>query len=113
LLVISALLLSPVSSQSHFVNLMLPYAVLAAITVKAATHRLANALALGASFVLATATSNDLAGRAFTSWAQTHNLPAWGALLLVLPLGLFIWSAVDSPAPAPAARVTTTPPVSP
>ena len=93
LLVISALLLSPVTSQSHFVGLMLPYSILAAALIKDRSTRATNAALLLASFVLATATSNDLVGRSFTGWALWNNLPILGVLILIVQLGVFTWSA--------------------
>ena len=103
LLVISALLLSPVSSQSHFVALMLPYALLAAALIKIRPLRTFNALMLLASFVLATATSNDSVGRTFTGWALWYSLPMWGTLLLVVPLGVLVCWQRRSGRAAPAA----------
>lgn len=99
LLIVSALLLSPVSSQSHFIGLMLPYALVTAAFLKVPRMREFNAGMLLASFVLATATSNDSVGRAFTGWALSHNLPMWGTLLLLVPLGALIWYRA-SPSPA-------------
>lgn len=93
LLVISALLLSPVSSQSHFVGLMLPYSILVAALIRGHSTSASNAVVLLASFVLATATSNDLVGRAFTGWALWNNLPVLGTLVLIVQLGVLIWSA--------------------
>ena len=90
LLVVSGLLLSPVSSQSHFIGLMLAYALLVAALIKVSPMRTFIAAMVLASFVLATATSNDAVGRAFTGWALSHDLPMWGTLLLVVPLGLVI-----------------------
>jgi hypothetical protein len=91
-LVVSALLLTPVSSQSHFVGLMLPYALLAAWLIKDRSMRVFNAANLLLSYVLATATSNDLVGRSFTGWALWNSLPVWGTLVLVVPLAVLIWS---------------------
>ena len=91
LLIISALLLSPVSSQSHFVGLMLPYSILAAVLVKDRPSRMFNAVGLLVSFILLTATSNDLVGRAFTGWALWHSLPVLGTLILGVQLGVLIW----------------------
>jgi alpha-1,2-mannosyltransferase len=93
LLVISALVLSPVSSQSHFVGLMLPYSILAAALIKDRSTRASNAAVLLVSFLLATATSNDLVGRSFTAWALWNNLPVLGTLVLIVQLGVLIWSA--------------------
>jgi hypothetical protein len=92
LLVISALLLSPVSSQSHFVGLMLPYSILAAALIKDGSTSASNATVLLMSFVLATATSNDLVSRSFTGWALWNNLPVLGTLVLIIQLGILISS---------------------
>lgn len=112
LLVISGLLMSPVSSQSHFIGLMLPYGLLAAAFIRDASKRVFYFVTVGASFVLATGTSNDGVGRAFTGWALEHNLPVWGTLLLVVPLGVLIWSVrAREPAevaPLAAADATST-----
>jgi hypothetical protein len=91
LLVISALLLTPVSSQSHFLALLLPYALLAAAAMKDPPMRLFYGAMLLTSFVLATATSNDAAGRSLTAWALWSSLPVYGTLILVAPLGVLIW----------------------
>jgi hypothetical protein len=91
-LVVSALLLTPVSSQSHFVGLMLPYGLLAAWLIKDRSMRVFNAAILLLSYVLATATSNDLIGRSFTGWALWNSLPVWGTLVLVVALAVLIWS---------------------
>jgi hypothetical protein len=92
LLIISALLLSPVSSQSHFLGLALPYALLAAALIKNAPARLFNSAMLLVSFVLTTATSNDSVGRSFTGWALWNSLPMYGTLILVAPLAVLIWT---------------------
>jgi hypothetical protein len=92
LLIISALLLSPVSSQSHFIGLALPYALLAAALIKNAPARLFNSAMLLVSFVLTTATSNDSVGRSFTGWALWNSLPMYGTLILVAPLAVLIWT---------------------
>lgn len=93
ILVVSALLLTPVSSQSHFVTLILPYGMLAAAIVRRPGDRIFNAAIAIASFALTTATSNDLVGRTFTGWALWHSLPVLGTLILLVPLGRIIWFA--------------------
>jgi hypothetical protein len=42
--------------------------------------------------MLATATSNDLVGRSFTGWALWNSLPVLGTLVLIIQLGVLIWS---------------------
>lgn len=91
LLIVSALLLTPVSSQSHFVALMLPYALVSGALIRLPAVRAFNAVMLLASFVLATATSNDVAGKALTHWALWTSLPVYGTLILVVPLSVMIW----------------------
>ena len=44
-----------------------------------------------ATFVLTTATSNDLVGRSFSGWAVWNSFPMYGALVLVIPLAVLIW----------------------
>jgi hypothetical protein len=100
LLVVSALLLTPVSSQSHFVALLLPYALIAAAAVKDPPMRLFYGVMLALSFVLATATSNDAAGRSLTAWALWSSLPVYGTLILIAPLGVLIWRVRGRPAEA-------------
>jgi hypothetical protein len=84
-------LLSPVSSQSHFVGLMLPYSILAGVLIKNRPTSVFNAAGLLVSFILLTATSNDLVGRPFTGWALWHSLPVLGTLILGVQLGVLIW----------------------
>jgi alpha-1,2-mannosyltransferase len=97
LLVISALLLSPVSSTSHFIGLALPYALLAAALIKDPSRRGFYAAFLLLSFVMTTATSNDLAGRSLSGWALWNSLPVLGTLILVVPLAVLIWSSRGLP----------------
>jgi hypothetical protein len=46
---------------------------------------------LALSFLLATATSNDLAGSQVTTWAYRNNLIELGALILIPYLAIVIW----------------------
>jgi hypothetical protein len=84
--------------------LLLPYSLLAAATVRQPSARLFNAVMLVLSFTLATATSNDVVGRAFTGWALWNSLPVYGTLILVVPLAVLVWTesrqADDALAPA-------------
>ncbi|MBX9841632.1 MAG: DUF2029 domain-containing protein [Xanthobacteraceae bacterium] len=93
LLVVSALLLSPVSSTSHFIGLALPYSLLVAALIRDPSRRGFYAAFLLLSFVMTTATSNDLVGRSFSGWAVWSSLPVWGTLVLVVPLAVLIWSS--------------------
>ncbi len=82
----------------------MPYSLIAAATVRQPSTRLFNAVMLLLSFTLATATSNDAVGRAFTGWALWSSLPVYGTLILVVPLAVLIWTerrqAGDALAPA-------------
>jgi len=97
LLVISMLLLSPVTSKSHLVVLMLPYTILAAALVRDRSTRTTNAIVLAASFLLATASSGDLAGQQLSIWNYQYSLMTWGILVLIVQLGVLIWSAQRKP----------------
>jgi alpha-1,2-mannosyltransferase len=90
LLIISGLLLSPVSSKSHFIGLMLAYAILAAALVR--TPSASNVSALLVSFFLLSLSANDLVGKSFSEWSLWNNLPVFGAFVLVAQLGVLIWS---------------------
>jgi alpha-1,2-mannosyltransferase len=90
LLVISMLMLSPMTSRSHCIVLMLPYAVLAAIWIKEPASRLIGAGLLLASFALTTLSSNDLVGRRISEWSTEHRLPTFGILVLIAYLA---WAA--------------------
>lgn len=84
LLLISMLLLSPMSSESHYVALVLPiFAVAAAWQKGSPTVRKIAGFCLIANLVLTNATSRDLVGAAVTFWAKEHRLLVSDALLFV------------------------------
>jgi hypothetical protein len=91
--VIAMIMLSPMSSRSHYVILLLPYVVLTAAWLKHAPTRPLGTAVLAASFILETATNNDLVGRAVTEWAYHNGFLAWGAIILLLYLAALVWSA--------------------
>ncbi len=85
LLLISMLMLSPMSSQSHYVALVLPiFAVAAAWQKGDPTMRRIAGFFLIANFVLTNATSRDLVGGAIMLWAQEHRLLVSDALLFLV-----------------------------
>jgi len=92
LLLISMLMLSPMSSSSSYIALILPYAILTAALLRDKSTRKIGAILLAASFVLATGTYNDLVGQHFSEWAARYGLPTMGALVLIVYLGTLIWS---------------------
>jgi hypothetical protein len=117
LLLISMLMLSPMSSPSHYVAMIPPMVAVAALWLKGdgATRRAAGIL-LVATLMLTNATSRDLVGTAVTAWAKQHRLTIIDALLLV---GFFAVMALRAPAGAGApsaisrsAELSTADPVS-
>jgi hypothetical protein len=94
LLAISMLMLSPMTSRSHLVALTLPYAVLCAFCLKDRVYGRFGALVLGASFLLATASSNDAVGTAMSRFSGEYRLLSFGILLLLVYFGVIIGSMV-------------------
>ncbi len=85
LLLISMLMLSPMTSQSHYVALILPLFAVAAVWLKGdAAMRKNAAFFLVANAVLPNLTSTDLVGRAVTFWAKERRLLVIDCLLLVI-----------------------------
>jgi hypothetical protein len=99
LLVIAMLMLSPMTSRSHYVVLILPYTVLVAAWMQDRRTRWLGAAVLAASFVLATATSNDLVGRAMTVWAYAHSFLVWGTVVLLIYFVVIVLQARHATAP--------------
>src|SRR5215472_3848451 len=84
LLLIAMLMLSPMTSRSHYVELLLPYMTLVALNLRdQRTARLGRAVLL-ASFALVTLAGNDAVGEAFTIWAYRHSAMVLGALVLLI-----------------------------
>ncbi len=104
LLVISMVMLSPMSSKSHFVVLLLPYMALSAHAIAEPRYRRIGAGVLVVSFALTTLTSRDVAGRALSDFFLSRGCIAIGTLVLLVFLGYVVVSrarAAGSPAPAP------------
>jgi alpha-1,2-mannosyltransferase len=91
LLLIGMLMLSPMTSRSHYVALMLPFMVLTAVTVKDRGARAVLVPLLALSFVLTTVSSNDLVGQRVTEWSYFYSLMPLGALVLMAGLGALVW----------------------
>lgn len=98
LLLIGMLMLSPMTSRSHYVALLLPFMVLTAVAVKDRGARAVLVPLLALSFVLTTVSSNDLVGQRVTEWSYFYSLMPLGALVLMAGLGALVW-----PRPRPAA----------
>lgn len=90
ILVISMLLLSPMTSRYHYILLILPYMTVVGLAVRDSSLRIAAIVTVVASFILGTATSNDLAGRVLTEWSYAHNFLIHSALVLLVFLGYVI-----------------------
>jgi hypothetical protein len=93
MLLIAMLMLSPMTSRSHYVLLLLPYTVLITVWMRDRATRVVGTVVLCASFVLATATSNDVAGPSLTDWAYGHSFLVLGALVLLVYIAMIIWNA--------------------
>jgi hypothetical protein len=82
ILLIAMLMLSPMTSRYHYILLMLPYMTVAGIAIRDASLRMPAIVTLLVSFVLGTATSNDIAGHRLTDWSYAHNFLVFSALAL-------------------------------
>jgi alpha-1,2-mannosyltransferase len=92
ILLIATLMLSPMTSRSHYVVLVLPYVVLSKIVLRDTATKWVGAVVLAASFVLLTATSNDVVGKAMSDWAYFHSFLVLGALSLLIYIAVIVWN---------------------
>jgi hypothetical protein len=90
ILVISMLMLSPMTSRYHYILLLLPYMTVVGLALRDRSLRAAAIVTLIVSFVLGTATSNDIAGHFMTEWSYAHNFLVLSALVLLVFLGYVI-----------------------
>lgn len=100
--VISMLLLSPISSKSHFVVLLLPHVAIVAYLLK---HRELWGRAvplLCASFVLNTLTSRGLVGRGLSTQMLTWGSITIGTLLLLAAVAVIVFQGRKDRKPVPA-----------
>jgi hypothetical protein len=106
LLLISMLLLSPMSSQTHYVALIPAILAVVAIWRKGdpAMRKLAGALVI-AHLALTNATSKDLVGAAVTFWAKEHRLLVSDALLFVMFFAVLVFRLQPSGAKSGAPSV--------
>jgi hypothetical protein len=103
ILVISMLMLSPMTSRYHYILLILPYMTVVGLAVRDSSLRIASIVTVVASFIFGTATSNDLAGGFLTEWSYAHNFLNYSALVLFVFLGYVILrNEVRQAAPATA-----------
>jgi hypothetical protein len=82
ILLIAMLMLSPMTSRYHYVLLILPYMTVTGLAIRDASLRMPAIATLLVSFVLGTATSNDIAGHRLTDWSYAHNFLVYSALVL-------------------------------
>lgn len=90
LLLIATLMLSPMTSRSHYVVVLLPYYLLVAAVMRDASMRWLGLAMLAGSFVLLTGTSNDVVGRRVTEWAYQTGHLVLGALLLMVGVAAIV-----------------------
>lgn len=91
LLIISMLMLSPMSGRGHFVGLMLPYYILVAAWFKDRHTAWLGAVVLGMSFLLCTGIPRDIVPRYVTEFMRMHSDIAYGTLVLIVYLAVMIW----------------------
>jgi Glycosyltransferase family 87 len=84
LLLIAMLMLSPMTSRSHYVALLLPYMTLLALNGRDRRNGTLGRAVLAISFILVTLAGNDAVGEAFTVWAYRHSAMVLGTLVLLV-----------------------------
>ena len=90
LLLIAMLMLSPMTSRSHYVELLLPYMTLLALNWRdQRTGRLGRAVLL-ISFALVTLAGNDAVGQSFIVWAYRHSAMVLGTLALLIYFAVLV-----------------------
>ena len=90
IMVISMLMLSPMTSRYHYILLVLPYMTVVGLALRDRSLRAAAIVKLIVSFVLGTATSNDIAGHFMTEWSYAHDFLVLSALVLLVFLGYVV-----------------------
>jgi hypothetical protein len=84
LLLIAMLMLSPMTSRSHYVALLLPYMTLVGLNMRDQHATNLGRAVLGVSFTLVTLAGNDAVGQNFTIWAYQHSAMVLGTLVLLI-----------------------------
>jgi len=84
LLLISMLMLSPMTSRSHYVALILPYATLITLGFRDRRTQTLGRVVLNASLILVTLSGNDIVGESVTEWAYRHSSMVLGTLVLLI-----------------------------
>jgi Glycosyltransferase family 87 len=99
LLLIAMLMLSPMTSRSHYVALLLPYATLVALNLRDKNTASRGRAVLGVSFSLVTLAGNDAVGQAFTVWAYRHSAMVMGTLVLLIYFAALVIERRHRPMP--------------
>jgi uncharacterized membrane protein YhaH (DUF805 family) len=84
------LMLSPMTSRSHYVALLLPYMTLLAHSWRDQRSAGLGRAVLALSFTLVTLAGNDAVGRAFTVWAYRHSAMVLGTLVLLIYFAVLV-----------------------
>jgi hypothetical protein len=91
ILLIAALLLSPMTSRSHYVALVLPYVTLTMVMLRDQVRQRTGIVVLAISFFFLTMTSNDVVGKTISDWAYFHSFLVIGALTLMIYIAVIVW----------------------
>lgn len=92
ILLIGALMLSPMTSRSHYFVLILPYVTLTMVMLRDQVTRGIGIAVLAISFFFLTATSNDVVGQTVSEWAYRHSFLVIGALTLMIYIAVIVWN---------------------
>jgi hypothetical protein len=92
ILLIATLMLSPMTSRSHYVVLVVPYVTLSMVVLRDRATRGIGIAVLAISFFFLTATSNDVVGKAMSDYAYFHSYLVIGALSLFIYIAVIVWN---------------------
>ena len=101
LLLIAMLMLSPMTSRSHYVALLLPYITLLAANWRDRRSGGLGRAVLAISFILVTLTGNDVVGPAVTIWAYRHSAIVLGTLVLLVYFAVLVINELREEQSAP------------
>jgi hypothetical protein len=92
LLMLSMILMSPITSASHFIALILCYAVVVAVWLRNAEGMRAIAAAfMAVLLIVELLTSSDLVGNVVKVWAYEHRVSGFGMLSLLAFFAIYVW----------------------
>jgi len=92
ILLIATLMLSPMTSRSHYVVLVLPCVVLSMVVLRDQATRRIGIAVMAVSFFFLTASSNDLVGQTVTNYAYAHSYLVIGAMVLLIYIAVIVWN---------------------